>query len=482
MQIAVEGHPRIESVTQGMEVIQEKPLVLPQPLLKGDCDADAAGVTIYGSVVREGGVFRMWYQALPDLNGDDLNLVGYAESDDGLAWRKVPLGLIEVCGSKQNNITDLPFHCPSVFIDPTAPKDMRYRATGFTHKEWTEKRFPHRINRHGYFSAHSADGIRWTLDSREPKWEWWDVITSTWDPFAGHAITMLKRQRYFRNIVRRAFWCAEWTGEGSSEPKPALLPDEYDDVIAQARGFNSADYYGVSLMPTEGPIIGILWVFRHTLPLTEGVNRGIFGRLDLSLVYQTERGARWTFLAGRPDWLSATEAPDWARGGLHTASYPIDVGDETWLYFAGGPQGHGWLLDNTWKIDPAKKALGEKEARRCIGLLKWRKNRLIGYRAPLQENLHLSPRMRAGDGKLILNVKVRPDGNMRVALINPAEQKEYDGYGMEDCDVITGDHQEITVTWKGKSALPRYRGLNKIFASLEMTRSTLYAFDFDLAP
>jgi hypothetical protein len=63
MHMLYEGHPAIESQSQGWEFIQTKPEVLPEPVLKGAADVDGLGVSIYGSVLQDGGRFRMWYQA-----------------------------------------------------------------------------------------------------------------------------------------------------------------------------------------------------------------------------------------------------------------------------------------------------------------------------------------------------------------------------------------------------------------------------------
>ena len=49
---------------------------------------------IYGSVIREGGKYRMWYFARPG--------VGYAESPDGIHWTRPELGLIRIGGKNTN--------------------------------------------------------------------------------------------------------------------------------------------------------------------------------------------------------------------------------------------------------------------------------------------------------------------------------------------------------------------------------------------
>jgi hypothetical protein len=127
---------------------------------------DAMGVQFYGSVIREGGKFRMWYVAFDD---DIRNKVAsarwraaYAESDDGVRWIKPNLGLVEYARNRDNNLilTDpapLGFVNLKVLADPDDPNpERRYK-----------------ISTHVYFRHHtrlgtlapfaSADGLRWKL-------------------------------------------------------------------------------------------------------------------------------------------------------------------------------------------------------------------------------------------------------------------------------------------------------------------------------
>ena len=477
MHIACEGHPQIDSVSKGIEFVQVRPAILPEPVLAAQSDADGMGASIYGSVIRDRGLFRMWYQAWPrDWDGADAVTVACVESDDGLTWRRPSYGLIECCGTKQNHLTDLPFHCPSVFIDPTAPADKRYRAFGYGHPDRLKGRFPHTINRWGYFTAYSGDGIKWTLESSEPTWEGGDVITSTWNAYRNCALVALKRPFRCRGIDRRSVFLAEWSADRVEEAVSALVPDEYDDVVAQSRGFNSADYYGLGLMPTPGPTVGFLWHFRHSLPLTQSRSFGVFGVVDVSLVYQVDHRGRWVHFPGRAEWMSTRDAPQWARGGIYTAAYAIDVGDETWLYFTGAAHRHGWYLDASWKRRPELLALRDKTGFCKIGVAKWPRNRLMGYHAPLREAITLSPRdERTGDSRFVLNAATQPDGVIRVALLAKAGREPIEGYTLDDCEPISGNHAEVEVRWKGQSGLP---GAEKLAAEIEITKGTLYAFEF----
>jgi len=66
----------------------------------------------YHSIFRDGDLYRMYYKAWHlDVSQDKVDtnrhplFCCYAESDDGITWRKPMLGLHEFNGSKQNNIT-----------------------------------------------------------------------------------------------------------------------------------------------------------------------------------------------------------------------------------------------------------------------------------------------------------------------------------------------------------------------------------------
>jgi len=410
----------------------------------------------------------MWYTAFPrEWDGRDSSArIACAESDDGLVWQKPHYGVMECAGSTDNHLTDLRFISPSVLIDPTAPPEMRYRAFGWHH---------HPLNGWASRTAFSEDGIRWTVDPVS-LYQSADGIYSVWNPYTNSALVMLGRSRYVRSLPRRILFSSEWTHNGATEPVSALVPDEYDDIAASARGFNTGDYYGIGLMPTPGPTIGFLWHFRHQFPyLSDTRNQfGNFGRTDIALVYQHERGGRWQHFPGRPDWLTPERMPAWARGCLYTASSPVDVGDETWLYITGDAHRHGWFLNHEWKRDPKLKAMMDPGGFTHIGLVKWPKDRLLGYHAPLLERIELAPRAGA-ENRLALNVATRPYGFIRAALVNRRDGKHVEGFDFQDSIPVSGDHREAVVRWKGQDALPPDASLA---VQLEISKGTLYAFDF----
>jgi hypothetical protein len=476
MQIFCDEHSQIVDITAGVRMVVNPPTVTDEPVLQGSSPVDACGATIYGSVIRDDGVYRMWYQAWPEgWDGIDVIAVGCVESDDGLTWRRPDYGILEFNGNKKNHLTDLPFHSTSVMIDPDAPTNARYRAFGYADPKKIVCRYIHKINRTGYFTAHSADGLHWTLDSEEPLWPYADVITAAWDPYANCVKVMLKKCVRHRGMIRRVFFSSEWKNGQITPLVTALVPDEFDDIQAQARGFNSADYYGMGWLPTPGATIGFLWNFRHQLPVTSCGNEG---RVDISLIYQLERGGRWFHVPGRPDWLGPAKAPEWARGGMYTAASALDVGDETWLYFCGTLDGHGWCGAEINYLEWIKTVASQKGFAK-IGVAKWKKNRLIGCKAIHPERITLRRQiLNRQPGRLVLNGQTKPGGSVRVRLTREQDWKSLPGFDFVDCEPLTGDFLEARVRWKGRDTLPSVKGQEPFFAQIEITQGTLWAFDF----
>ena len=117
----------------------------------------------YCTVIKEDSLFRAYYRGLP-VSGRDgsLNEVScYAESNDGINWRKPALQLYERDGSRANNIIladAAPVtHNFSPFLDarPNILPGERYKALGGTAES-------------GLIAYRSADGIHWEKMQEEP--------------------------------------------------------------------------------------------------------------------------------------------------------------------------------------------------------------------------------------------------------------------------------------------------------------------------
>lgn len=117
----------------------------------------------YCTIIKDGDLYRAYYRGLP-VSGQDgsLNEVScYAESDDGISWRKPALELYDIHGTRQNNVIlarAAPVtHNFSPFLDTREdiPDDERYKALGGTAKS-------------GLIAYQSADGLHWKKSREAP--------------------------------------------------------------------------------------------------------------------------------------------------------------------------------------------------------------------------------------------------------------------------------------------------------------------------
>ena len=332
MELLFESRLDVKWKSGKVNVVQGRAEIDPEPVLVGDSPVDGASVSIYGSVLRDGGRFRMWYQAYPKDwdRGSNSAWVCYAESDNGLDWKKPALGIVDY-GGGPSNLCNLGVHSPSVFIDPEAPPSHRYRATGCVDPGKPGNHAG--LEKSGYYTFHSADGLHWEADDSAPTWDSVDVITSVYHPWQQRGIVAMKFNPMVRGFMRRVIYNAELRDGRWSPAHPALIPDEFDDVCAIARGYSTGDYYGMGMLPAGSGTAGMIWQFRHRLPRAP-LASGQFGNVDISLAYQSGPRACWEHQSGRSDFISSA-SQHWTRGGNYSASCPVEVGDEHWLYNTG---------------------------------------------------------------------------------------------------------------------------------------------------
>ncbi len=110
----------------------------------------------YCTVIHDGPLYRLYYRGLPSAGADSnrKQVTCYAESKDGIHWRKPNLGLFTVQGRKDNNVVladaASATHNFSPMLDtrPGVPPAERYKAIGGTMVS-------------GLIAWTSPDGIHW---------------------------------------------------------------------------------------------------------------------------------------------------------------------------------------------------------------------------------------------------------------------------------------------------------------------------------
>ena len=68
--------------------------------------ADSANSLEYGTIIKDGDLFRLYTRDArgSKFDGDVTEVTRYCESRDGIVWTKPKLGLVEIDGSKDNNV------------------------------------------------------------------------------------------------------------------------------------------------------------------------------------------------------------------------------------------------------------------------------------------------------------------------------------------------------------------------------------------
>jgi len=481
MELLFESRREIVGRRGRLTAIQATASVSAEPVLKPDTETDGGGVALYGSVLRESDRFRMWYQAAPASHtwDRDFSYVGYAESEDGINWRKPDLSREAAADLPPGNITNLGLHSPSIMKTPEG-----YLASGCWKRSLGGNPA---ATGPGYYLASSQDGLDWRLVTPTPSLPGGDVITSIWDERFQRGETACKYLRYHGGIQRRALFLAELETGGWSEPRLALMPGDADDSAALARGYRSADYYGVTWLPSGAVgMTGLVWMFYHQPPYFRS-GAGMFGGAALVPAYREAPGSAWVMPVGRKPFLE--HPAGWESGRFfYAASSVLTCGDEQWLYCTAFHHGHGFTLNEERKREPAAVELLQKKGLANIHLAKWKRDRIFGFRAETEAELLLQTKVPPQGGKLSLNYRTEAGGwiTVRISKAGPgdfvpgftqAPTEAEAGFDFTDCIPLTGDSCQAGVTWKAGNNLPGGNADDTWIITLRMFMAECYAYE-----
>jgi len=169
-----------------------------EPVLKPDRAWEGRAAGLSGTVLRDGpnGAYRLWYRSFHDGRPEsDRNFLNYAESSDGLAWKKPALRLIEYEGDRNTNIVYRPsfsdlrsFESNGLVIDEVGAPRRRYKLVA--HHGFEDK------SRNGLFGLFSPDGMRWTVTDRPLLPGAGDRHGALKDPVTGEYVVFTRSPRY----------------------------------------------------------------------------------------------------------------------------------------------------------------------------------------------------------------------------------------------------------------------------------------------
>jgi hypothetical protein len=447
-----------------------------QRVLKPDQPWAALGFIFYCSVVDDNGTAKLYHGS---YDAEKKKHLMVATSTDGLHWERPKLGQKAFQGSKDNNLLGVEAVEASVFIDPHASAEKRYRLL-------LTRAFPD-PEKAGVYVASSGDGIKWTVGTErmlpfipdnQPSAVWdeglqkYAIYLRAWDPVrtvARVAVSDLEAPwPYDASVPPYYVWGKGKIPTLSRELPRVMAPDKKDpenldlytsvvnrypfapDVYLafpaafflykgdawKARAVNTAD--GTFDVQFAASRDGIAWK-RWREPY---VSAGQHGELDLRMV---------------------SMGPGFVRRGR-------------WLhqYFVGCAWTHGQPV--VWDREPATRPEWMK---RDLGGIYCATQRVDGFVSMDTNNaggtLTTRPLIFKGN-RLHLNVHTAGIGSMRVALLG-ADGSALPGFSADDCEVISADEIDHEVRWKAGADIGALAG-KPLRVQCTMRNAKLYAMQF----
>jgi len=392
------------------------------------------------SLIEEDGVLRLWYESIPpeDLSSGAAghrNLLCYAESRDGVTWEKPSLGIRDFNGSRENNIVfggDMRYgyHGSSVFVDPSCPPGEKFKLVylGFMGDDDYAKIREGRSNEvdpntergknHAtVFGATSPDGFHWKSLPVPLVWQSSDTQNvAYYDEFLGKYVIYLRTWVLRRRAIGRT----------------------------ESESFSSFQLPETIVWP--GPDVGPsdLWYSngKTTYP----------GAPDYHFMF----AKRWK-VAEDVFYTHLATSPDGIMWGFPPENQVLSPGRECWNAggFDVGP-GMVELPGNGVGVPIIGWSLPHKHTRAKplgnVGIARWERDRIVGLRADEVGEFRTSYVIFDGDVAK-LNFRTDPVGEIRMGILYKGKYLE--GRTLEDCDPVSGDSHDRTVTWNGEGGIPR---------------------------
>ena len=438
-----------EALLETMPTAPEFPVLEPtgQP-----GDFDGARVLNGGTVLREDGRYRMWYGAMAlDTkeagNWYDYVYVGYAESEDGIAWRRTGTGVdAEFAGRPASSLIRGVDHNAAVFVDPSDCAERRYKAIKF---ETRAQRFDRvretgelgylGLPRRAWLST-SPDGLRWvreeaTVDFPGPEPYGFTPQKALHDPLDPDPDRRYKAIGWCSLIGRRrcatlaySADCRHWT---VAERSPLL-----DSLAA------------VTPIRPSGPCSQIhdVTMYRYGRYLLAFYGHQFGGQTaDIRLAVSRD-GERFNFVFPETPLVARGAPGAWNSGYFEPADLVVD-GDRMALFYGthGLPADSGEMNVMHWRI--------------CAGRAATRRDAFVRLSpcddAECATLVTVPLAVDAGAAlQLTVNAKLSSGSKLRCGLVEASGLQPLPGYALADCVPMSGDCVAHRVCWHGAVSLP----------------------------
>lgn len=432
-----------------------------------DAPWEGSGSSGYHSVFRDGDLYRMYYKGWqisfdPEKKKIEpaSSTMSYAESTDGIHWRKPSLGLVEYKGSKDNNIVLLDGIVQGRRIvagvtailkdeNPAANPDARYKAFVLTTSPLK-----------GIIPFKSADGLRWVPMSEKPVltngafdnqnlafwspaegkyrayWRWFahgDNNTATANPIGVRAIRTAVSTDYLH-------WEQEADVTYVDSPEEALYTTP---IIPYARAPHILIGFPMRYIERDVPTSQQALPEPEHRSLRKSINPRYGTAITEGLFMASRDGVkfkRWNEAFLRP----GIERPGTWNYGHQALSWPPV---ETKSALAGAPNELSFYAPESYWTG------NSSEVRRYT----LRLDGFVSVQAPMKGGELVTKPLRFSGKRLSLNFSSSAAGEVRVE-IQDADGRPLPGYSLEECPPIFGDTVARAVTWNAGSDVSSLTG------------------------
>lgn len=409
------------------------------------------------------GLFKCWYidLKLPDLKpgelvfGSSVFHILYAESDDGISWRKPVFDILPVDGQKTNIVAPHSYDLGLLFDTQESVPEKRFKMICTQHLPGQDSG--------EIIAAVSKDGIHWNILNELPvigrhgahlddviilhydqHGRMYVMTTRHYDMYAvarnlNNPVTGTFGLPYYpldwRRINKRRVWQTEsadfihW-----SEPYPILTPDEDDNL--------DETYGGMCRFQIGEVIIGFVNVISF-----------VANTVEVRLAYSRD-GRNWRHLNNRRQFMSLGGEGTWDAYLTTIPSKPLVMDDELWIYYGGSSCHHDWWITGQREGLDVPEAQDHSLAQMGIGLAKLRLDGFASLDAGYVRPGILITRPVISSGTyLIVNARCGSKGSIAAEIVD-INDKVIPGFSRQECDTFTGDSVRHTFSWNGRKEIP----------------------------
>jgi len=437
---------------------------------------DAQGVQFYGSVIKEGDKFRMWYVAFDDNKESKVASArwhaAYAESTDGVNWMKPNLGLVEFNGNKNNNLLRMDGG-PWGFVNLKVIKDEDDTDPSRRYKMTTHVYFRHNTRLGTLLPFVSADGLTWKpvneVKSVKAELSKEDLLLPgvhfepsgglyKWDGmyYASGQSAMNATQPYHGRVAR-AYHSADFVHWSPTQAISFVRLPQHT-LLGPGRSLEGEQTHeGISVWNRRNLLLGIVGLW-HGAKEWQDIT------IDLGFVVSNdgiqfrEPAHEWTFLKRGDD-------GQWDQGGLLQGQGFENIGEQTFIYYGAWDPRH-------WKNSPPRGGVG-------IAMLpRDRFGDLVvetagkgpgDYQQPQITSEFVTASIPVKQPNFFVNADgLGTDAALRIELLDHLE-RPIAAYSGENAAVVTQSGFQTPVTWDKSAALPERVRLHVVFEGKHST-------------